>query len=130
MTSLSRARLCATPWTAAHQAPVPGSLQAGALEWGAIAFSNAVESDPQRPHALQPSRLPRPRDSPGESTGVGHHRLLRSRGLGSSSSKAKMFSSLCFPTVYNVTLKGGEGKKERRERRKKERSLKCFMKSG
>ena len=28
-------------------------------------------SDPQRPHGLQPTRLPRPWDSPGKNTGVG-----------------------------------------------------------
>ena len=38
--SLSCVRLCATPWTAAHQAPLPmGFLQARVLEWGAVAFS-------------------------------------------------------------------------------------------
>ena len=37
---LSRARLLATPWTAAHQAPPSmGFFQAIVLEWGAIAFS-------------------------------------------------------------------------------------------
>ena len=57
--------------------------------------------------SLQPSRLPRPRDSPGESTGVGRHRLLRSRGLGSSSSKAKMlidFPTLCEPKAAAVYM--------------------------
>ena len=34
--------LCATPYTAGHQAPpVPGILQARTLEWVAISFSNA-----------------------------------------------------------------------------------------
>ena len=57
--------------------PVPGSLQAGTLEWVAMSFSNAgkgsrsVVSDPQRPHGLQPTRLLHPRDFPGKSTGVG-----------------------------------------------------------
>ena len=37
---LSRVRLLATPWTAAHQAlPSMGFFQTRALEWGAIAFS-------------------------------------------------------------------------------------------
>ena len=45
MKSLSRVRLFATPWTAAHQAPpsIDGEshriLQARILEWVAIAFS-------------------------------------------------------------------------------------------
>ena len=33
-------------------------------------------SDPQQPHGLQPTRLPRPWDSPGKNTGVGCHCLL------------------------------------------------------
>ena len=37
----SRVRLCVTPYTAAHQAVVPGILQARTLEWAAISFSNA-----------------------------------------------------------------------------------------
>jgi len=42
LSRFSRVRLCATPWTAAHQAPpVPGSLQARTLEWVAIFFSIA-----------------------------------------------------------------------------------------
>ena len=37
-------QLCATPKTAAHQAPsVPRILQARTLEWVAISFSNAGE---------------------------------------------------------------------------------------
>ena len=74
--------------------PVPGILQ----EWVAISFSNAwkwkvkvksesekwkwsrsVVSNPQRPHGLQPTRLLRPWDFPGRSTGVGCHCLLRHR---------------------------------------------------
>ena len=38
--SLSRARLLATPWTAAYQAPLTmGFFQARVLEWGTIVFS-------------------------------------------------------------------------------------------
>ena len=36
-------------------------------------------SDPQRPHGLQPTRLLRPWDFPGKSTGVGCHCLLRNK---------------------------------------------------
>ena len=62
--------------------PVPGILQARILEWAAISFSNvwkwrcSVVSDPQRPHGTQLSRLLRPWDSLGKSTGVGCHCLL------------------------------------------------------
>ena len=34
-------------------------------------------SDSERPHGRQPTRLPRPWDSPGKNTGVGYHCLLR-----------------------------------------------------
>ena len=69
---------------AAHQAPVPGILQARTLEWVAISFSNAwkwkwscsVVSDSSRPHGLQPTRPLCPWDFPGKSTGVGCHCLL------------------------------------------------------
>ena len=66
---------------------VPGILQARTLEWVAISFSNAwkwsrsVVSDPQRPHGLQPTRLLRPWDFPGKSTGVGCHCLLQFTAL-------------------------------------------------
>ena len=66
--------------------PVPGILQARTLEWVAISFCNAwkwkwkwslsVMSDSSRPHGLKPTRLFRPWDSPGKSTGVGCHCLL------------------------------------------------------
>ena len=39
-------------------------------------WSHSVVSNPQRPHGLQPSRLLRPWDFPGKSTGVGCHCLL------------------------------------------------------
>ena len=62
--------------------PVPGILQARTLEWVAISFSNAWKwkvkvkllsrlSDSLRPRGLQPTRLLRPWDFPGKSTGVG-----------------------------------------------------------
>ena len=45
--SLSRVRLPATPWTAAHQAPpgssVRGIVQARGLEWGALVVVSAVQ---------------------------------------------------------------------------------------
>ena len=37
----------------------------------------SVVSDSVRPHRRQPTRLPRPRDSPGKNTGVGCHFLLQ-----------------------------------------------------
>ena len=65
---------------------IPGILQARTLEWVAISFSNAwkwkvkVKSlsrvGLQRPHRLQPTRLLRPWDFLGKSTGLGCHCLL------------------------------------------------------
>ena len=64
--------------------PVPGILQARILEWVAISSSNAwkwkwsrsVMSDSSWPRGLQPTRLLRPWDFPGKSTGVGCHCIL------------------------------------------------------
>ena len=42
-------------------------------------WSHSVVSDSSRPHGLQPTRLLRPWDFPGKSTGVGCHRLLQRR---------------------------------------------------
>ena len=66
--------------------PVPGIRQARPLEWVAISFSNgqsekwkwsrSVVSDSSQSHGLQPTRLLRPWDFPGKSTGVGCHCLL------------------------------------------------------
>ena len=90
LSRLSRVRLCVTQWTAAHQAP--RSLGFSRQEhWSGLPFSSpmhesekwkwsrSVVSDPQRPHGLQPSRLLRPWDSPGKSTGVGCHWQLKCR---------------------------------------------------
>ena len=73
---------------AAHQAPQ--SLEFSRQEyWSGLLFSSlmhesekwkwtcSVVSYPQRPHGLQPSRLLRPWDFPGKSTGEGCHCLLR-----------------------------------------------------
>ena len=88
LSRFSRVWLCATPQTVAHQAP-PSLGSSRQEHWSGLPFpspmhesekwkwSRSVVSDPQRPHGLQPSRLPRPWDSPGKSTGVGCHCLLR-----------------------------------------------------
>ena len=84
--------------------PVPGILQARTLEWAAISYSNAgkckkwsrsVLSDSLGPHGLQPTRLPRPWDSPGKSTGVGCHFLLQCR-------KVKRVKSLSHVRLFGA----------------------------
>ena len=76
------------PMTAAHQAP-PSLGFSRQEHWSGLLFpspmhesekwkwSHSVMSDSVRPHGLHPTRLFRPWDSPGKSTGVGCHRLLR-----------------------------------------------------
>ena len=66
--------------------PIPGILQARTLEWVAISFSSAWKWKVKvkllshvwllATHGLQPTRLLRPWDFRGKSTGVGCHCLL------------------------------------------------------
>ena len=87
LSHFSRVRLCATPETAAHQAPL--SLGFSRQEhWSGVPFtfpmhesekwqwSRSVVSDPQRPHWLQPSRLLHPWDFPGKSSRMGCHLVV------------------------------------------------------
>ena len=88
LSRFSRVRLCATPETAAHQAP-PSLGFSRQEHWSVLPLpspvhesekwkgSRSVVSDSSRPHRLKPTRLLRPWDFPGKSTGVGCHRLLR-----------------------------------------------------
>ena len=80
LSRFSRVRLCATPETAAHQAP-PSLGFSRQEHWSGLPFpspmhesekwkwSRLVVSDSLRPHGLQPTRLLRPWDSPGKNTG-------------------------------------------------------------
>ena len=87
LSHFSHVRLCATQWTAAHQAPL--SLGFSREEhWSGLPFpspmhesekwkwSRSVVSDSDRPHGMQPTRLLCPWDFPGKRTGVGCHCLL------------------------------------------------------
>ena len=71
---------------AAHQAP-PSLGFSRQEHWSGLPFpsptreSEVAQSNPQRPHGLQPSRLLPPWDFPGKSTGVGCHCLLHSSEL-------------------------------------------------
>ena len=88
LSRFSRVRLCATPWTAAHQAS-PSMGFSRQEHWSGLLFpspmhesgkwkwSRSVVSDSQRPHELQPTRLLHPWDFPVKSTGVGCHCLLQ-----------------------------------------------------
>ena len=57
----------------------------------------AVVSDSVRPHRQQPTRLPRPRASPGMNTGVGCHFLLQCMKVKSESEVAQWCPTLCNP---------------------------------
>ena len=57
----------------------------------------SVVSDSVRPHRRQPTRLPRPRDSPGKNTGVGCHCLLQCMKVKSESEVAQSCPTLATP---------------------------------
>ena len=57
----------------------------------------AVMSDSVRPHRRQPTRLPRPWDSPGKNTGVGCHFLLQCMKVRSESEVAQSCPTLSDP---------------------------------
>ena len=64
-------------------------------------WTRSVESHSVRPHGLQPTRIPCPWDSPGKSTGVGCHCLLRSLCL----ERVKTFSySLLLWLLANIFI--------------------------
>ena len=54
-------------------------------------------SDSVRPHRRQPTRSPRPWDSPGKNTGVGCHFLLQCMKVKSESEVAQTCLTLCDP---------------------------------
>ena len=82
LSCISRVQLCATPETAAHQAP-PSLGFSRQEHWSGLPFispmhesekckwSHSVVSNFSRPHGLQPTRLLCPWDFPGKSTGGG-----------------------------------------------------------
>ena len=97
--------LYATPLMAANQAPA--SLIFSRQEQSGLPFpapmresekwksSRSVVSDSSWPHGLQPTRLLRPWDFPGKSTGVGCHCLLRIWSIDTS--------KWSYPLPYSVT---------------------------
>ena len=57
----------------------------------------SVVSDSVQPHRRQPTRLPRPWDSPGKNTGVGWHFLLQCMKVKSESEVAQSCPTLSDP---------------------------------
>ena len=60
-------------------------------------------SDSVRPHKWQPSRLPRPWDSPGKNTGVGCHFLLQCMKVKSENEVAQSCPTLSDPMDYSLS---------------------------
>ena len=58
--------------------------------------------DSVRPHRWQPTRLPRPWDSPGKNTGVGCHFLLQCMKVASESEVAQSCPTLSDPMDYSL----------------------------
>ena len=67
----------------------------------AAAAVNSVVSDSVRPHRQQPTRLPRPWDSPGKNTGVGCHFLLQCMKVKSENEVAQSCPTLSDPTDWS-----------------------------
>ena len=75
----------------------------------------SIVSDPVRPHRRQPTRLPRPWDSPGESTGVGCHFLLQCMRVESESEVAQSCPTLSAPwtAAHQAAPSLGSSRRER-----------------
>ena len=61
----------------------------------------SVVSDSVRPHRQQPTRLPRPWDSPGKNTGVGCHFLLQCMKVKSEREVSQSCLTLSDPVDYS-----------------------------
>ena len=66
-------------------------------------------SDSVRPHRQQPTRLPRPWDSPGKNTGVSCHFLLQCMKVKSQSEVAQSCPTLSDPMDYSLTGSSAHG---------------------
>ena len=96
---------------AAHQAP-PSLGFSRQEHWSGLPFpspmhesekwkwSRSVESDALRPHGLQPTRLLRPWDFPGKSTGGGCHHLLRKEETGIWNSQGRRKDKCLFSSTF------------------------------
>ena len=66
-------------------------------------FNHSVVSDSVRPHRRQPTRLPRPWDTPGKNTGVGCHFLLQCMKVKSESEVTQSCPTLSDPMDYSLS---------------------------
>ena len=118
LSRFSHVRLCATPWTAAHQAspsmglsrqehwsglPFPSPMhESGKWKW-----SHSVVSDPQQTHGLQPIRLLHPRDFPDNITGVGCHCLLPKYDINEPKTETESWTQNRLVVVMGKKVGGG-----------------------
>ena len=71
----------------------------------AAAAAKSLQSCPTvRPHRQQPTRLPRPWDSPGKNTGVGCHFLLQRMKMKSENEVAQLCSTLSNPMDCSLPI--------------------------
>ena len=66
-------------------------------------------SDSMRPHRRQPTRLPRPWDSPGKNTGVGYHFLLQCMKVKSEREVAQLCRTLSDPMDCSLSGSSAHG---------------------
>ena len=67
-----------------------------------LLLSRFVMSDSVRPHRRQPTRLPRPWDSPGKNTGAGCHFLLQCMKVKNESEVAQSYLILSGPMDFSL----------------------------
>ena len=77
--------------------PLSVSAAAKSLQSYPTLSDTTVVSDSVRPHRQQPTRLPRPWDSPGKNTGVGCHFLLQCMKVKSESEVTESCLTLSDP---------------------------------
>ena len=114
LSRFSRVQLCDPIDGSPPGSPVPGILQARTLEWVAMSFSNAWKwkvKVKSLSHVwllaipwMQPTRLLRPWDFPGKSTGVGCHFLLQCMKVKSESEIPQSCPTLATPWMQPTGL--------------------------
>ena len=113
LSRFSRVQLCATPWTAAHQAP-PSLGFSRQEHWSGFPFlspmherekwkwSRSVVSDSSWPHGLQPTRLLHPWDLPGSSVhGISQVRILEWVAISLSRGSAWPRAGSCISSLLH-----------------------------
>ena len=87
----------------------------------------SVVCDPIRPHRRQPTRLPRPWDSPGKYTGVGCHFLLQCMKVKSESRVAQLCLTLSDPMDCSLQAPPSMGFSRQASLGKKKTTLICSL---